>query len=74
VHDGGWETVRLATSYPLVEVAGMVVRLRRVAIVMAMAGLVLLTAACTPGGGGGAATPGTGGSAAPQSQAAPGGY
>jgi hypothetical protein len=56
----------------------MVLRLHRVAIVAALSSLVWLTAACTPGGGGG--TPVTGGSAAPptqgapQSQAAPGGY
>ena len=49
----------------------MVVRLRRVLIVAAMACLFSLAIACTPGGGGSSpgSSPGTGGSPAPASQA-----
>ncbi|HET9344164.1 MAG TPA: hypothetical protein VFO05_00570 [Candidatus Limnocylindrales bacterium] len=43
--------------------------MHRVAIVVALACLLGLTAACTPGGGG--STPATGSSAAPPSQGAP---
>jgi hypothetical protein len=50
----------------------MIVRLRRFAVVIAMVGLVGISAGCNNGGGG--ATPGTGGSGAPSSQSAPGGY
>jgi hypothetical protein len=51
----------------------MIVRLRRLAVVIAIAGLVGLSAGCNNGGGG--STPVPGGSAAPgapSSQAAPG--
>ena len=41
-----------SAAYRLVEVAGMVLRLHRVAIVAALSCLLLLTIACTPGGGG----------------------
>jgi hypothetical protein len=51
----------------------MIVRLRRLTVVIAMVGLVGISAGCNNGGGG--ATPGPAGSgapAAPSSQSAPG--
>jgi hypothetical protein len=50
----------------------MIQRLRRLALVAVVAGIVALGAACNNGGGTGATAAPGGGSAAPQSQAAPG--
>jgi hypothetical protein len=50
----------------------MISRLRRLALVLAVAGMVGLVGACNQGGGGGSVAPG--GSTPSQSQSAPGGY